>query len=125
MFEGKVEAVEGDVIRLSCPGLERPIEVEQPDTPPIGSTAWAALRPEKIDISKEPPPDPTVNTTPGKIEEITYLGEVSIYHVRISDGLPLVKVAMANIDRVTRRPFTWEDEVYLSWTRQCGVVLDR
>ncbi len=125
MFEGKVEAVEGDVIRLSCPGLERPIEVEQPDTPPIGSTAWAALRPEKIDISKEPPPDPTVNTTPGKIEEITYLGEVSIYHVRISDVLPLVKVAMANIDRVTRRPFTWEDEVYLCWTRQCGVVLDR
>jgi spermidine/putrescine ABC transporter ATP-binding subunit len=125
MFEGRVSAVEAGMVRLECPGLALPIEIEQADTPSVGATAWAAIRPEKIEISKGAPPEPSANTTEGKIEEITYLGEVSIYHVRISEALPLVKVAMANIDRVTHRPFTWEDDVHLSWTRQCGVVLDR
>jgi len=59
------------------------------------------------------------------VEEITYLGDLSIYHVRIAEGAEgLVKIAEPNFDRATNRPFTWEDAVMLSWTADAGVVLD-
>ena len=90
---------------------------------PTGSTAWLALRPEKVEISSESPADAGRNTVAGIVEEITYLGDVSIFHVRLSAEQPLIKVTIANLDRVTRRPFTWGDHVHLSWTPTCGVVL--
>ena len=89
----------------------------------MGATAWLALRPEKVDIAKHPPTDATRNTVEGSVEEITYLGDVSIFHVRLSAEQPLIKVTIANLDRVTHRPFTWGDHVNLSWTPTCGVVL--
>ena len=125
LIEGRVESAGGGRVRLACPGLATPIEMEQTVSPAVGSTAWVALRPEKIDITKQPPEEADTNTVAGTVEEITYLGETSVYHVRVSPDLPLMKVSSANLDRVTRRAFTWEDPVYLSWTSTCGVVLDR
>ena len=125
LIEGTVHASSNGLLQLDCPGFEVPVEIEQPEPVAPGSTAWVALRPEKIDISKEAPPERGANTVSGTVEEITYLGETSIYHVRVNPDLPMVKVSSANLDRVTRRAFTWEDSVHLSWTRACGVVLDR
>ena len=125
MIEGRIEGASNGRVRLACPGVATPIEMEHDDPPPVGSTAWVALRPEKIDITKEPTGEADANTVSGMVEEVTYLGETSVYHVRISPDLPLMKVSSANLDRVTRRAFTWEDPVYLSWTATCGVVLER
>ena len=125
MIEGRIESASNGRVRLACPGIATPIEMEHEAAPPVGSTAWVALRPEKIDITKEPTGEADANTVSGMVEEVTYLGETSVYHVRISPDLPLMKVSSANLDRVTRRAFTWEDPVYLSWTATCGVVLER
>ena len=125
MIEGRVESSANGRVRLACPGIASPIEMEHEAPPPVGSTAWVALRPEKIDITKEPTDEAGANTVSGMVEEVTYLGETSVYHVRVSPDLPLMKVSSANLDRVTRRAFTWEDPVYLSWTATCGVVLER
>lgn len=125
MIEGRVASASDGRVRLACPGIDTPIEMEHASALPAGSTAWVALRPEKIDITKEPTGEADTNTVSGMVEEITYLGETSVYHVRISPDLPLMKVSSANLDRVTRRAFTWEDPVYLSWTATCGVVLER
>lgn len=125
MIEGRVEAAADGRIRLACPGIAAPVEMEQDRLPAVGSTGWLALRPEKIDITKEVPTEAGLNRVSGVVEEITYLGETSVYHVRIAPDLPLIKVSSANLDRVTRRAFTWEDPVHLSWTSSCGVVLDR
>ncbi|MEQ8584533.1 MAG: ABC transporter ATP-binding protein [Thalassobaculaceae bacterium] len=125
LIEGRVEAAENGRIRLACPGITAPVEIEQDRLPAVGTTGWLALRPEKIDIAKEPPAEVGLNRVSGVVEEITYLGETSVYHVRVAPNLPLIKVSSANLDRVTRRAFTWEDPVHLSWTSSCGVVLDR
>jgi len=131
IFEGQVSDARDGVIIVDAPTLPRPLVVEQDKRIVTGAKAWVAVRPEKIDIVKAGAAMPavtqgeTVNTVPGVVEEITYLGDLSVYHVRIAEGAEgLVKIAEPNFDRATGRPFTWEDAVMLSWPADTGVVLD-
>ena len=56
--------------------------------------------------------------------DIAYLGNISTYHVELPGG-QIIKAQTANTDRISRRDFTWEQPVWLSWTDTAGVVLDR
>ncbi|OUD10343.1 ABC transporter ATP-binding protein [Marivivens niveibacter] len=86
-----------------------------------GQRVSYAVRPEKISVDREPLAD-RANHVKGKVEDIGYLGNVSTYHVRLPSG-QLVSALMTNSRRLARRDFTWEDEVWLSWTDTAGVVL--
>ena len=86
-----------------------------------GQRVSYAVRPEKISVDREPLMD-RANHVKGKVEDIGYLGNVSTYHVRLPSG-QLVSALMTNSRRLARRDFTWEDEVWLSWTDTAGVVL--
>ena len=88
-----------------------------------GQSCHIALRPEKISINSERPAD-AANAVRGKILDIAYLGNLSTYHVELAGG-QIIKAQTANTRRVSRRSFTWEDEVWLSWTLTAGVLLDR
>jgi putrescine transport system ATP-binding protein len=46
---------------------------------------WVALRPEKIMLCEEPPAD-GYNFAVGEVVHIAYLGDLSIYHVRLKSG---------------------------------------
>ena len=51
-----------------------------------GETVWVAIRPEKFALAKEPPPRRiAVNCMAGEVWDIGYLGDVSIYHVRLRE----------------------------------------
>jgi putrescine transport system ATP-binding protein len=82
-----------------------------------------ALRPEKIAIERrggsEPPPP---NSLDGKVEDIAYLGDMSVYNVRLEGGA-LVRVARTNRFRALEEPISWEDPVRLSWDGSAMVVL--
>ncbi len=86
----------------------------------VGQEVTFAIRPEKIAISREVPEAP--NRMKGKILDIGYLGNLSTYHVQVSDDL-VIKCEAGNRSRLSRRDFTWEDEVWLSWTDTAGLVL--
>ena len=85
-----------------------------------GTEVRFAIRPEKIAISAKKP-DAT-NTIQGKVHDIAYLGNISTYHVQTETGL-IIKAQVANARRLSRRNFTWEDPVWLSWTDTAGIVL--
>ncbi len=87
-----------------------------------GATVWAALRPEKVHISPTPPEDPTVNCLTGEVWDIGYLGNLSVYHVRLDNG-KMITSTQANLVRLVERAITWEDKVYLSWRPESVVVL--
>jgi putrescine transport system ATP-binding protein len=89
-----------------------------------GDTVWVALRPEKVRISHQPPAGATANCVAGQIWGIGYLGDVSIYKVRLDNGF-VMKAAAANMTRLIERPFGWEERVWLSWAPDAGVVLVR
>lgn len=88
-----------------------------------GQTCHIAIRPEKVSISAEKPADRR-NILQGKIHDIAYLGNISTYHVKLANG-KIVKAQTANTRRLAHRPFTWEDDVYLSWSDTAGVLLER
>ena len=87
-----------------------------------GQACHLALRPEKVAISAERP-EGVENAVQGKILDIAYLGNLSTYHVEIPGG-HIIKAQTANTRRISRRSYSWEDTVWLSWTPTAGVLLD-
>jgi putrescine transport system ATP-binding protein len=88
-----------------------------------GDTIAVALRPEKIRIGRAVPPA-SMNAVEGEVSAIGYLGDFSIYKVKLADGF-VMEAAAANVSRVVERPVSIGDRVWLSWAPDAGVVLTR
>ena len=132
-FIGDVNIIEGNASPVSG-GPEGAISIAYGEgqdpvqaiaTSPVteGTKVFYAIRPEKITVSHQPDPD-RANHAFGKIIDIAYLGNISTYRVQLANG-QLISATMTNARRLERRAFTWEDEVWLSWTRTAGVVLTK
>ena len=90
MFEGTLAEDEPDHATVSCPELE-PHRVHVPHSVAgqEESPVWVAIRPEKMTFCtrmprrRQPVPEcPAAhNVARGEIKEISYLGDISIYHV--------------------------------------------
>jgi putrescine transport system ATP-binding protein len=131
-FIGDINLLEGRIsghtapghVHMECVGTGAMVSVDQDVQAAPGDPAWFAIRPEKVTVSLDRPPDPGVNSVSGEVWDIGYLGDVSIYHVRLETGATL-KATVTNRTRLVERPITWEDKVWLSWGRDSGVVLMR
>ena len=122
LIEGKVvEAGAGaTVVKSTSAGKLRaaPSSIAKPN-----DTVWVALRPEKVRIELAPP-GTAENCVAGQVASIGYLGDLSVYKVRLDDGF-VMKAATANVTRLIERPIGWGDRVWLSWAPEAGVVLTR
>src|SRR6056297_692239 len=87
-----------------------------------GQSCHVAIRPEKVSITAEKPENRR-NMLAGKVLDIAYLGNISTYRVELPGG-QIVKAQAANTRRLSRRSFTWEDEVWISWTDTAAVLLE-
>ena len=121
LFDGKVEEDEKDYVTIRTPGLDAPIYVGHGITGFDGMKVAFAIRPEKLNISKEEPAQ-KYNKAQGIIEEIAYFGSHSVYHVRLSSGVKVL-CNFVNMKRWASENFTWNDAVWLSWADNSGVVL--
>jgi putrescine transport system ATP-binding protein len=122
LIEAKVTAVAANEAMLISGSLPSSIRVGQKVDARAGDTVWLALRPEKIRISLAAPVETNANCAQGVVHDIAYLGDFSVYHVRLADGT-LLKAAQPNLTRLVERPIGWDDHVYLSWMPDAGVVL--
>jgi len=127
-FIGEVNIIEGKAANIKDGTLEvhyaegaDPLKVTTDKTVTDGQTVSFAIRPEKIAVGTEPMAD-RPNHARGTIIDIAYLGNISTYHVRLASG-QMVSAQMTNSRRLARRSFTWDDEVWLSWTDTAGVLL--
>ncbi len=64
------------------------------------------------------------NCVAGEVTDIGYLGDLSIYKVRLDNGA-IMKAAVANVTRLAERPIGWDERVWLTWAPEAGVVLTR
>ena len=88
-----------------------------------GHTVWLALRPEKLRITRESPASDT-NKVSGAVWDIGYLGDFSVYQVRLDSGL-MMKATVPNTGRASDRSLAPQDRVWLTWDAQAGVVLTK
>ncbi|NTE54335.1 ABC transporter ATP-binding protein [Agrobacterium tumefaciens] len=127
IFDAKVVANASDIgkpglVTLDCDGLK--VAVEQECAAATGSQVAYAIRPEKVRISLDQPADSSVNSAYGEVWDIGYLGDFSVFIVKLADGRVL-RAAQANVSRLVDRPITFGDMVWLNWKPDSGLVLTR
>jgi putrescine transport system ATP-binding protein len=120
LFEGRVgddrQSVEGTAAgRLRVAAA---IDAE-PHTP-----VFVAVRPERMRLSRDTPAPEVENCFAGKIIEIGYLGDLSIYQVRLADG-SRVKAAIANTGGGDGRFPAAQEQVWVSFSSEAPIVLTR
>jgi spermidine/putrescine transport system ATP-binding protein len=130
LFEGALVNDKADQADVACPELE-PYLVHLPHSVAGGdtSTVWVAIRPEKMNLHKDsdaPPSVPdcpsTCNVAKGEIKEISYLGDISIFHILLANGR-LIRVSRSNRSRWDQDHFGFGEEVWVSWAGSSPVVL--
>ncbi len=81
-----------------------------------------AIRPEKIHMGRTRPKNAR-NVLKGVVDEVGYLGNLSIYQV-ILEGGKQVRVTKPNQARYDEDAISWDEKVFLSWDGSAGVVLN-
>ncbi|MGV8842895.1 MAG: polyamine ABC transporter ATP-binding protein [Pseudomonas sp.] len=121
LFDGQVvEDAEGYAL-IDSPDLERNIYVGHGVSTSVQDKSITyAIRPEKLLFSTEQP-SAEYNWSRGTVHDIAYLGGYSVFYVKLPSGT-LVQSFVANAERRGARP-TWDDEVYVWWEDDSGVVL--
>lgn len=130
-FIGNVNLFDGELIEdmedhavIASPGLENPIYVGHGiSTRAQDKQITYALRPEKLLIGTELPDlqRPGYNWAKGVVYDIAYLGGHSVYYIQMPSG-GILQAFMANAERHVKLP-TWEEEVFVYWWDDSGVVL--
>lgn len=128
-FVGNVNMLEGGVEARTDRGLRlkgasgATIEVENAPLMEPGARVAFAIRPEKIRVSASEPVG-QANVMAGEIFDLAYLGDMTVYHVKLADG-QVIKASALNSARVTDNPLTWGDRAWVSFAPDAGVVLTR
>jgi ABC-type Fe3+/spermidine/putrescine transport system ATPase subunit len=86
-----------------------------------GPRRWLALRPEKIVLSASRPA--MAHAATGKIVDIGYEGDRSLYRVAIENG-PVMLVAQMNTARARETVLRRGDTVWLGWSDDAGQALE-
>src|SRR5215213_4361030 len=124
-FVGDVNLIEGHVTTVypSFVMVEREgMRLRVAHAPVAPGPITVALRPEKIRLSHAAPDGAFENGAAGTVTDIGYLGTLSLYKVRLDDGL-ILTAAMMNAQRQSARAIYANDRVWLSWSPESGVLL--
>ena len=121
LFEGILRERQADGLVIESPGLIHPLKVDSDASVVDGVPVHVALRPEKVMLCEEVPAD-GCNFAVGEVVHIAYLGDLSIYHVRLRSG-QMISAQLQNAHRFRKGAPTWGDEVRLCWEADSCVVL--
>lgn len=120
LFAGVVESQDDECINIHSDEAGGVLRVNYSHPIAIGSDVTVAVRPEKLRLLPESSGQP--NSVEGVIEEIAYLGDVSIYHVDLGSG-KRIQFTQPNTQALAEQPLDWGQRVTLSWQPQAAGVL--
>jgi putrescine transport system ATP-binding protein len=120
LFEGRVGDDRAGVEGTAVGRLRVAAPIDAAPRAPI----WVAVRPERMRIAREKPPPGLENCIAAAVVEVGYLGDQSIYQLRIADGSRL-KAAVANSGRDGEASFCQGESVWLSFSPESAIVLTR
>ena len=87
-----------------------------------GMAVTVALRPEKINVSRQRPAEVDFNTVRGTVREKSYFGSFTVYQLALASGA-MLKVSQSNVERHRDDELTWGDEAWAHWSPSAQVVL--
>ena len=122
-FEGRLVEDEPSYVRIEANDLDQPIYVDHGVSSAPGATVWAAIRPEKMQMSRDKP-EGNDNWTVATVRDIAYMGDLSIYLLRLPSG-KIVRVTQPNVERHAAERVTWDEQVYLQWDATSPVVVTK
>jgi putrescine transport system ATP-binding protein len=121
LFDGILVEEQSDHVIVKSTAMEKNLYISHSASVPVGAQISVAVRPEKIMLTTTSPKG-EYNWTSGVVKDIVYLGDVSIYHVKLQSGMTVL-ATVANLVRAAERPIQWEDEVFLYWRPENGIAL--
>ena len=121
-FRGRVTATEEDSINVDSSEAGVTLTALGEQRVEKGQEIEIAIRPEKIFVSKEKPDDGDAVCLPGVVDDLGYLGNRSLYRIRLESG-KIVQVSSQNRRRSVTRFLEWDDKVWISWRPRSAVVL--
>jgi putrescine transport system ATP-binding protein len=122
ILSGRVaEARDGRVRLEAAGGL---VEAEAPAGAHLapGDPAVFAVRPEKLRIGRQAPADPSVNAFRGEVWDIAYLGDMTLFNLRLPGG-EILKASTVNAARASADQLGYDEEVWVTFAPDAGLVL--
>lgn len=118
LLEGTVGEIVDDIVTVTTSaGL---LHASASEVKP-GQNVAVAIRPEKFRISIDRP-GAVRNCLAGEVLDIGYLGDMSLYKVKLDTGA-IVKAASVNMTRLLHRPIGWNERVFLTVAPDAAIVL--
>ena len=121
-FDGTVAAIDDDSISIKSEEAGCAITALGKHDVAVDQAACIAVRPEKIFITREEPEEESDIRMKGVVDDLGYLGNLSLYRVRLESG-KVILVSQQNRRRSAERFVEWEDEIWVSWRPRSSIVL--
>ena len=121
IFEGRVKEDAEEYVIIATNDADIDIFVPHGVSCTPEQQVCFAIRPEKISMSRTKPKN-VRNVIKGIVQEVGYLGNLSIYQIELEGGKPF-RVTRPNLKRFQEDNLSWDETVYLSWDGADGVVL--
>jgi len=123
ILEGHVQGQENGLWHVKSPSAEMPLTIDDPDEVLHSGQAVAiAVRPEKMVVQRERPGPEAVNVLTGEVWDIGYLGDWTVYRIRLATG-EILRVSCANVSRFVESPIDWDEQVYVTFAPGAAVIL--
>jgi len=117
-----VQRIDDDSVRIDSGEAGTNLTVLGQHNVNVGQSVCIAVRPEKIFVGKEKPNSEEDTGIPGIVDDLGYLGNLSLYRIRLANG-KMVLVSSQNRRRSATRFLEWEDKVWISWRPRSAVLL--
>lgn len=131
-FVGDVNVLEGKVAgrdetghwHVETSASQTFLTVDDPDEVlHDGQSVAIAIRPEKMVVGRQLPQS-SPNLMSGEVWDIGYLGDWTVYRIRLECG-SFVRASRANVNRYVDNPISWDEPVQLSFAPDSAVILSR
>jgi putrescine transport system ATP-binding protein len=121
-FAGTVTAVDGEQVSIESAEAGGELRGLNDCGASSGENICVAVRPEKIFISRDPPDNDEDIRLKGIVDDLGYLGNLSLYRVRLESG-KVILVSQQNRQRSAKRFIEWEEQIWVSWRPNSSIVL--
>ncbi|TIX91962.1 ABC transporter ATP-binding protein [Rhizobium sp. P44RR-XXIV] len=121
ILDGNVTSTQSGIVEIAVDSALT-LRTASSDTPATGSRASLAIRPEKLRVTPRPPANASVNATEGEIWDIAYLGDMTVFHVKLKSG-QVLKASSLNAVRAVEEPFAYDQNVWVSFDENAGILL--